>query len=97
MELTSLVPAVVIGLVVGALGWSLLPDGRTRSVWAALVVGVVAAVVGTVVARALGVARSPGVNWLELAFQLSAAAAGVAGLARVVGRRSVGSGDRGIR
>jgi uncharacterized membrane protein YeaQ/YmgE (transglycosylase-associated protein family) len=97
MELTSLVTALVIGLVVGGVGGFLLPEGRVRSVWLAIVVGVVSAVIGTVLARALGVARSPGVNWLELAFQLSAAAAGVAGLARVTRQRSVGSGSRGTR
>jgi hypothetical protein len=51
-------------------------------------------VIGTVVARAVGVAGSSGVNWLELTFQLSFGAAGVAGLARVTRRRSVSSGSR---
>ncbi|MGY1743716.1 MULTISPECIES: hypothetical protein [unclassified Blastococcus] len=73
MEVTSLVTALVIGLVVGAFGWFLLPDARSRPVWPALVVGVAAAVIGTLISRAVGVARSPGVNWLEIAFQLSSA------------------------
>jgi uncharacterized membrane protein YeaQ/YmgE (transglycosylase-associated protein family) len=94
MEVMSLVTAVLTGLVVGPLGWFLMPDDRTRVAWRAVVVGAVAAVIGTVVARAVGVARSPGVNWLELTFQLSFAAAGVAGLARVTRRRSVSSGSR---
>jgi uncharacterized membrane protein YeaQ/YmgE (transglycosylase-associated protein family) len=94
MEVMSLVTAVVTGLVVGVLGWFLMPDDRPRVVWWAVVVGVVAAVIGTVVARAVGVARSSGVNWLEVTFQLSFAAAGVAGLARVTRRRSVSSASR---
>jgi uncharacterized membrane protein YeaQ/YmgE (transglycosylase-associated protein family) len=94
VKVTSHVTAVVIGVVVGALGWFLLPDGRTRPAWAAVVLAVVAAVIGTFVAGVLGVAPSPGVDWLELTFQLSFAAAGVAGLARVTRRRSVGSGSR---
>jgi uncharacterized membrane protein YeaQ/YmgE (transglycosylase-associated protein family) len=94
MQVMSLVTAVVTGLVVGVLGWFLMPDDRTRVVWRAVVVGVVAAVIGTVVARAVGVARSSGVNWLELTFQLSFAAAGVAGLARVMRPRSAYSGNR---
>jgi uncharacterized membrane protein YeaQ/YmgE (transglycosylase-associated protein family) len=93
MEVMSFISAVVTGLVVGVLGWFLMPDDRTR-VWWAVVAGVVAAVIGSVVARAVGVAGSPGVNWLELTFQLSFAAAGVAGLARVTRRRSVSSGSR---
>jgi uncharacterized membrane protein YeaQ/YmgE (transglycosylase-associated protein family) len=94
MEVMSLVLAVVIGLVVGVLGWFLMPDGRTRVVWPAILVGVVAAVIGTVVARAVGVAQSSGVNWLELTFQLSFAASGVAGLTWVRGRRSRGNRSR---
>jgi uncharacterized membrane protein YeaQ/YmgE (transglycosylase-associated protein family) len=84
----------VTGLVVGVLGWFLMPDGRTRGVWFAVLVGVVAAVIGTVIARAVGVAQSPGVNWLQLLFQLSFAAAGVVGLARVIGPRRAGSESR---
>jgi uncharacterized membrane protein YeaQ/YmgE (transglycosylase-associated protein family) len=94
MEVTSLVTAVVIGLVVGAAGSFLLPEGRTRPPWPAVVLAVVGAAIGTVVAGVLGVAPSRGVNWLELTFQLSFAAAGVAGLAPVRRRRSVGSGRR---
>jgi uncharacterized membrane protein YeaQ/YmgE (transglycosylase-associated protein family) len=90
MEVMSLVMAAVTGLVVGVLGWFLMPDGRTRVVWPAILVGVVAAVIGTAVARAVGVAQSSGVNWLELTFQLSFAASGVAGLAWATARRSSG-------
>jgi uncharacterized membrane protein YeaQ/YmgE (transglycosylase-associated protein family) len=97
MEVTSLVTAVVIGLVVGTLGWFLVPHGRTRGVWSAVGVGVAAAVIGTVVARAVGAAPGPGANWLELTFQLSFAGAAVAGLARVTRRRSVDSGGRRVR
>jgi uncharacterized membrane protein YeaQ/YmgE (transglycosylase-associated protein family) len=94
MEVLSLVTAVVTGLVVGVLGWFLMQDDRTGVVRWAVGVGVVAAVIGTVIARAVGVARGPGVNWLELTFQLGFAAAGMAGLARGTRRRSVSSGSR---
>jgi hypothetical protein len=50
---------------------------------------------GLVAAGVLGVAPIPGVNWPELTFQLTFAAAGVAGLARITGRQGVGSGSRG--
>ena len=91
MEVTSLVTALVIGVVVGAFGWFLLPDARSRPVWPALVIGVAAAVIGTLIARSIGVARSPGINWLEMAFQLSSAAAGVAALGRATRGRSTSS------
>jgi uncharacterized membrane protein YeaQ/YmgE (transglycosylase-associated protein family) len=93
MDVTSIVTAVVIGLAGGVLGWVLLPRSRTGPVWAAISIGVVAAVIGTALAHAIGVARSPGLNWLELTFQLSFAAAAVAAVAGVSGRRSAGSGS----
>lgn len=96
MELTSLVTAAAIGLVIGTLGWFLLPEGRIRFLWPVLVTAVGAALVGTVVAGVVGADGRSGVNWRELAAQLGFAVAGVAGLARLSGRRTARSGTRGI-
>ena len=87
MELVSLVTALVIGSVVGVLGWFILPDGRARPVWLVVLTSAVAAVLGTLAARALGVAQSSGVNWLEVMFQLSFAAVAVAALDRATNHR----------
>jgi hypothetical protein len=44
-----------------------------------MVIGVVAALLGTVLARALGIATSTaGIDWLELLIQVALAAVGVA-------------------
>ena len=96
MEVASFVTTVMIGLVVGAFGWFLVADGRNGPVWPAIVLGVIAAVIGMLIARVVGVARSPAINWLELTFQLSVAAAGVDVLARVSRRRRLTSTRRSV-
>jgi len=48
------------------------------------VIGIVAALLGTVIAKAVGVSDTKGVDWIELLFQVVLAAIGVA---LVAGRR----------
>jgi hypothetical protein len=50
----------------------------------------VAAFAGTAIARAIGVADSPGVDWTEIGFQVAVAAVGVGLVAAVMGRRATG-------
>jgi uncharacterized membrane protein YeaQ/YmgE (transglycosylase-associated protein family) len=52
-----------------------------------MVIGVVAALIGTAIARALGVVTTRGVDWVELLIQVVLAAVGVALVAGIVGRR----------
>ena len=56
-----------------------------------MVIGVVAALLGTLLARALGVADTGGIDWIELIFQVVLAAIGVALAANVYGRRGIRS------
>ncbi|MDI9888938.1 GlsB/YeaQ/YmgE family stress response membrane protein [Streptomyces sp. HNM0645] len=82
MEISGILSAIVIGVVIGVLGRLVLP-GRQRIgiVWTILV-GIVAALVGTAVAAALGVADTDGVDWIEWLIQIGLAAVGVAALDR---------------
>jgi uncharacterized membrane protein YeaQ/YmgE (transglycosylase-associated protein family) len=52
-----------------------------------MLIGVVAALLGTFIARALGVDTTPGVDWLELLVQVLLAAAGVGIVVAVGGSR----------
>ncbi|RBY90621.1 GlsB/YeaQ/YmgE family stress response membrane protein [Blastococcus sp. TF02A-26] len=88
MEVTGLVTALVIGLVIGALGRLVVPGRQRIALWQTLLVGVAAAVLGTLVATALGVADTRGVDWIELAFQVGFAALGVGAVAGTSGRRT---------
>jgi uncharacterized membrane protein YeaQ/YmgE (transglycosylase-associated protein family) len=89
MEITGLLTAVVIGLVIGALGRLVVPGKQNIALWLTLLIGVVAALLGTLVAGALGVAETRGIDWIELALQVGFAAAGVALIAGARGRSRV--------
>ena len=87
MEVTGLLTALVIGLVIGVLGRVVLPGKQNIPIWLTLVVGVVAALIGTAIAAALGVAATAGIDWIELIIQVALAAGGVALAAALLGRR----------
>ncbi|MCM4085046.1 GlsB/YeaQ/YmgE family stress response membrane protein [Paractinoplanes hotanensis] len=89
MEVTGIITAIVIGLIIGALGRLVVPGKQNIPIWLTLVIGVVAAVLGTLLAGALGVAETPGIDWIELLLQIGFAAAGVAVIAGVRGRSRV--------
>lgn len=89
MTIESILGAIVIGAVIGAIGRLLLP-GRQAIGWIlTIVVGIVAALVGTLIAQVLGVETTPGIDWIELVMQVVLAMVGVglvAGLRRGSGR-----------
>ena len=87
MEITGFVTAILIGLIIGALGRLVVPGKQRISIWLTLLIGIVAALIGTFLAAAIGVAETPGIDWIELALQVALAAAGVALVAGVRGRR----------
>ncbi|GLZ81586.1 transglycosylase [Actinorhabdospora filicis] len=78
MTIDGIFSALIIGLVVGALGRLILPGRQNIPIWLTLVVGVVAAFLGTALAKLFGVATTKGVDWIELFFQLALAVVGVA-------------------
>ncbi|WP_326617841.1 GlsB/YeaQ/YmgE family stress response membrane protein [Streptomyces decoyicus] len=81
-ESSGVIGAVVIGIVIGALG-RLVPPGRQRiSVLWTIGIGIVAALVGTGIAADLGVAGTEGFDWIEWLIQIGLAAAGVTALER---------------
>ncbi|MFG3498296.1 GlsB/YeaQ/YmgE family stress response membrane protein [Streptomyces sp. NPDC047928] len=82
MEISGIVTAVVFGAVIGALGRLVLP-GRQNIGWLwTVAVGIGAALVGSGIAAALGVADTKGVDWIEWAIQIGLAALGVTALER---------------
>jgi uncharacterized membrane protein YeaQ/YmgE (transglycosylase-associated protein family) len=87
VEVTGFITAIIIGLIIGALGRLVVPGKQNIPIWLTLVIGVVAAILGTLLASALGVAETPGIDWIELALQIGLAAAGVAIVAGARGRR----------
>ncbi|MBN3929180.1 GlsB/YeaQ/YmgE family stress response membrane protein [Streptomyces verrucosisporus] len=82
MEITGIITAIVIGVVVGVLGRLVLPGRQRIGVLWTIVVGIVAALIGTFIAAGIGVADTGGVDWIELLIQIGLAAAGVAAVER---------------
>lgn len=59
MNGSTLVGALVVGLVVGALGRLVVPGRTAAPVWATLALGVAAALLGAIVVGLVGVDRTP--------------------------------------
>ncbi|MDQ1041349.1 putative membrane protein YeaQ/YmgE (transglycosylase-associated protein family) [Streptomyces sp. V3I8] len=87
MEISGIIAAIVIGIVIGVLGRLALPGRQHIGVLWTIAVGILAALVGTAVAGALDVADTKGIDWIELAIQIGLAAVGVAAVERLKGRR----------
>ncbi|SNY48531.1 GlsB/YeaQ/YmgE family stress response membrane protein [Paractinoplanes atraurantiacus] len=78
MEITGIFTAIIIGLIIGALGRLVVPGKQNIPIWLTLLIGVVAALVGTFIAALIGVDDTRGVDWIELILQIALAAGGVA-------------------
>jgi uncharacterized membrane protein YeaQ/YmgE (transglycosylase-associated protein family) len=87
MTVTGIITALIVGLIIGALGRLVVPGKQNIPIWLTMVIGVVAALLGTVLANALGVGNTRGFDWIEFAFQVVLAAIGVAVVAGMAGRR----------
>ncbi|MDF2711649.1 MAG: hypothetical protein K0R62_7301 [Nonomuraea muscovyensis] len=95
MTVTGIITAIVIGAIIGALARLILPGRQNIPIWLTIVVGMVAAAIGTFLARAVGISTATsGIDWLELAVQLVVAVIGVALVVGVYSRRGVHQGAR---
>ncbi|GLW11086.1 transglycosylase [Microtetraspora sp. NBRC 13810] len=90
MEVTGIFSALIIGIVIGALGRLVLPGRQHIPIWLTVVIGIIAAFIGTGIAAGLGVAETRGIDWIELIIQVVLAAAGVALAAAAYHRRHAG-------
>jgi uncharacterized membrane protein YeaQ/YmgE (transglycosylase-associated protein family) len=91
MTPTGIITAIIIGAVVGLLGRLVLPGKQPIGVLVTILVGIVSALIGTWLARQLGIpTATSGVDWMELLVQVIVAALGVALVAGIMGRRRTG-------
>ncbi|HNM11496.1 MAG TPA: GlsB/YeaQ/YmgE family stress response membrane protein [Mycobacterium sp.] len=91
MTITGIISAILIGVVVGVLGRLVVPGKQRIGMLLTILVGIVAAFLGTALARAMGIpTATSGVDWLELLVQVVVAALGVALVAGLTGRRRSG-------
>jgi len=91
VTVTGIITAIVVGAIIGALGRLVVPGRQPIPIWLTIVVGIVAAFIGTFIARALGLpTNTSGIDWIELLVQVIVAAIGVVLVANLYSRRSVG-------
>ncbi|MYU20733.1 GlsB/YeaQ/YmgE family stress response membrane protein [Streptomyces sp. SID8352] len=87
MEISGIISAVVIGAVIGFLGRLVAPGRQRIGLLRTILVGIVAALVGSALAAGLGVADTRGPDWIEWLIQIALAAVGVTALDRAMSRR----------
>jgi uncharacterized membrane protein YeaQ/YmgE (transglycosylase-associated protein family) len=91
MTITGIITAILIGIVIGVLGRMVAPGKQNISILVTVLVGIVAAFVGTALARAMGIPTATnGIDWLELLVQVIVAAVGVGLVSAMTGRRKSG-------
>ncbi|MFH0173711.1 GlsB/YeaQ/YmgE family stress response membrane protein [Streptomyces cacaoi] len=87
MEIDGIISAIFIGIIIGVLGRLVVPGRQRIGVLWTIAVGIVAALIGSVLAAAFGVDDTKGVDWIEWLIQIGLAAFGVAALDRAKARR----------
>jgi uncharacterized membrane protein YeaQ/YmgE (transglycosylase-associated protein family) len=89
MTVAGIVSAIIIGLIIGVLGRLVAPGKQSIPIWLTILIGIVAAFIGTAIARGIGYADTDGIDWLEILTQVVLAAIGVSIAAGAYGRRGV--------
>ncbi|MFJ8492517.1 GlsB/YeaQ/YmgE family stress response membrane protein [Streptomyces sp. NPDC094038] len=87
MEISGIISAIIIGLIIGVLGRLVVPGRQHIGVLWTIVVGIVAALLGSALAAGFGVADTKGPDWIEWFIQIVLAALGIAALDRSKARR----------
>jgi uncharacterized membrane protein YeaQ/YmgE (transglycosylase-associated protein family) len=90
MDIAGVLSAIVIGLVLGVLGRMVVPGSQRIPIWLTILAGIVAAFIGTAIARAFGVENTEGIDWIEVIIQVITAAVVVSAVAAVLGKRRRG-------
>ena len=89
MTATGIITAIIVGAVIGALGRLVVPGRQNMPIWLTIVVGIVAALIGTFIADALDVKETSGFDWIEFFIQVALAAIAVFLVAGTYGRRRI--------
>ncbi|MBW0137065.1 GlsB/YeaQ/YmgE family stress response membrane protein [Pseudonocardia abyssalis] len=87
----NIIQAIIIGAILGFVGRLVAPGKQNIPIWLTILVGIVAAFIGTYIARLFGIADTNGIDWLELIIQIIVAAVGVTAVAGIYGKRGVRS------
>ena len=86
----SIIGAIVIGAIIGALGRLFAPGRQNISILVTIIVGIIAALLGSAIWGALaapGNEDTAGIDWIEHLIQIILAVIGVSIAARMLGNR----------
>jgi uncharacterized membrane protein YeaQ/YmgE (transglycosylase-associated protein family) len=87
MTIGGVITAIIFGAIIGALGRLVVPGRQRLPIWLTILVGIVAALVGTWLAHLLHL-RTHGFNFWETILQIGLAAIGVLLVTALWPRRS---------
>ncbi|MFF7154255.1 GlsB/YeaQ/YmgE family stress response membrane protein [Streptomyces sp. NPDC008139] len=87
MEISGIISAIIIGIIIGVLGRLVVPGRQHIGVIWTILIGIVAAFIGAAIAHGLNVDDTSGVDWIEWLIQIGLAAVGIAALDRSSPRR----------
>jgi uncharacterized membrane protein YeaQ/YmgE (transglycosylase-associated protein family) len=85
MTIEGILGAIIIGLVIGVLGRLFAPGKQDIPIWLTILVGIVAALVGSAIVG--GLRNTNGIDWIELIVQIALAVAGVSLVSAIRSRR----------
>lgn len=87
----GIISAIIVGAIIGLLGRLFAPGRQRISVLVTIIVGILAALLGTWIAGNIGAERTSGIDWIELILQIGLAVIGV-----LIAARMLGSGRRTV-
>ncbi|PSL01541.1 hypothetical protein CLV30_11329 [Haloactinopolyspora alba] len=85
MDIGGIISAVVVGAIIGALGRLVVPGRQTIAIWLTILIGIVAALIGTAIVGPLR--DTSGIDWIEIVVQVGLAAVGVGGASKLMAAR----------
>jgi len=65
--------AIIVGFVLGLIAKAVIPGKQHSPLWLTTICGMLGAIVGNALARAVGVDSTRGIDWSRHVFQLAAA------------------------
>ncbi|HJY26140.1 MAG TPA: GlsB/YeaQ/YmgE family stress response membrane protein [Actinomycetes bacterium] len=83
MEVSGIISAVIVGIVIGALGRLAVPGRQDIPIWLTIIIGIVAALIGSFIVGSLS--DTEGIDWIEIVVQIALAALGVFAFTRLRG------------
>lgn len=90
--LATILGALILGVILGYLAKLILPGRQDIPAWATIGAGIVAALIGGLIAEWLGVGETPGIDWTRHLIQLALALVAVSLVARTYANRGGGAG-----